>query len=445
MAVLLPEHIRRLHAASVRARLTDSRTALLGSIEPSFVDSLPTLPNPSGQILSDLNTLNAAATLADGSVPIRTWLENAVALAGRRAEALVFREILEATRAPLAVLQAGGHGEPLFLVPFPQNPNFVGREDDLEKLHALLQKGEAVGVRPAALTGMGGVGKTQLAVEYVYRYRDAYPGGIYWVNAAQSVQAELARLAEQVDLREDDAPEADRQRRLALAFAKYLKARPEALLVLDNVDDPRALQADVLGFVPAALGCRLLFTTRRRDLRSPFASVEVRVLPPASALELLLSTDARREVLTRGVEAELAEAAAICRALGYLPLALVLAAGYLDQNPEIAIGDYRGRLGREGVLATLDDSELEAIDLGTRHDAAVGATLRLSWDALKSDEAKRVVQAAALLGEAAQVPRARLALLLGLRDRAEGGYPSRLGGALRKLRPPPAGRAMLPA
>src|SRR6185503_12617886 len=151
-------------------------------------------------------------------------------------------------------------------------------------------------------------------------------------------------------------------------------------------------------------------------------------------------------VLTQGAEGERAEAAAICQSLGHLPLALVLAAAYLDQNPEIALGDYRGRLGREGVLVTLDNNELEASDLATRHDAAVGATLRLSWDALegtanadprptlKSDEAKRVVQAAALLGEAAQVPRARLSLLSGLRDRAEGGHPARLGTALRRLR-----------
>jgi hypothetical protein len=65
---------------------------------------------------------------------------------------------------------------PPFRVPFLKNAGFVGREDDLVRLHGLLQKGGAVGVRPAALTGMGGIGKTQLAVEYVYRYAGAYPG-----------------------------------------------------------------------------------------------------------------------------------------------------------------------------------------------------------------------------------------------------------------------------
>src|SRR5271170_2838639 len=105
-----------------------------------------------------------------------------------------------------------------FAVPFLRNPSFVGREDDLARLHALLQKGAAVGVRPAALTGMGGIGKTQLAVEYAYRYAAAYPGGVYWVNAAQPLQAEFARLAIVVGLSAGEGPESERIMRLALAF-----------------------------------------------------------------------------------------------------------------------------------------------------------------------------------------------------------------------------------
>jgi WD40 repeat protein len=319
-----------------------------------------------------------------------------------------------------------------FVVPFFQNPDFVGRDDDLERLHALLAKGEAVGVRPAALTGMGGIGKTQLAVEYAYRYRGAYPGGVYWVNAAQSWQAELARLAEKMGLREDDAPESERQKRLARAFADYLAERSDALVIFDNVEDPLALRDPTAEIIPAQLGCRLLFTTRRRNLGS-FAGVEVHVLPPSNALEVLLSNDARRDVVARGDGAERAEAEAICRALGYLPLALVLAAAYLGENPDITLRDYRGRLEREGVLATVDDNEFDERALLTRHPTAVGATLRLQWDALKSEEAKRVLQTAALLGEVAQVSRATLALLTGLRDKAERGYPARLGSALWKL------------
>jgi len=79
---------------------------------------------------------------------------------------------------------------PKFRVPFPRNPQFVGRDDDLIALHATLQKGETVGVRPALLSGLGGIGKTQLAVEYAYRHATDYPGGVYWINAAQEWQWE---------------------------------------------------------------------------------------------------------------------------------------------------------------------------------------------------------------------------------------------------------------
>ena len=82
-----------------------------------------------------------------------------------------------------------------FFVPFPRNPDFVGRTDDLERLHATLQQREPVGIRPAGLTGMGGIGKTQLAVEYVYRFKDAYPDGIFWINAAEPLAKAWLRSA----------------------------------------------------------------------------------------------------------------------------------------------------------------------------------------------------------------------------------------------------------
>jgi hypothetical protein len=125
-------------------------------------------------------------------------------------------------------------------VPFLRNPGFVGREEDLAQVHALLQNGEAVGVRPVAAAGMGGIGKTQLAVEYAYRH-------------ARDVQAEMAALAEKVGLFEDDAPEAERQRRRVLAFVRFLGEQPEALVIFDNVEDP---VAEGLGLPEAEAGLR---------------------------------------------------------------------------------------------------------------------------------------------------------------------------------------------
>ena len=90
--------------------------------------------------------------------------------------------------------------DPPFLVEFKENPSFLGRTDDLERLHAALQSSgavgehEAVGIVPARVTRMGGICKTQLAVKYVYQYRHHYPDGTYWLNAARPLYGEKGTL-----------------------------------------------------------------------------------------------------------------------------------------------------------------------------------------------------------------------------------------------------------
>src|SRR5215475_7892058 len=105
MPLLPRDQILVLHAATLATHLTGNRIALLGGINAALVASLPTGLDPSGQMLSDLHTLNATERLADGTVPLLTWLENAAALAGHRIEAGVFRDVIEAIRRIDAVPQ----------------------------------------------------------------------------------------------------------------------------------------------------------------------------------------------------------------------------------------------------------------------------------------------------------------------------------------------------
>src|SRR4051794_7478681 len=136
--------------------------------------------------------------------------------------------------SPPRAVQEAAAGLIPFLVPFPRNPDFVGRSEDLEALHQILQEREPVGIRPAGLTGMGGIGKTQLAVEYVYRYKDNYPDGIFWVNAAEPLAQGLAQLG--AELRPETIDQSLNQQ-LKAAFEE-LKQRTDALLVFDNLKDP---------------------------------------------------------------------------------------------------------------------------------------------------------------------------------------------------------------
>ena len=336
-------------------------------------------------------------------------------------------ERMERLLSPAAV------AKPIFYVPFPHNESFVGRIDDLERLHKCLQKAGTVGVHPAMLSGMGGIGKTQLAVEYAYQYTGDYPGGVYWIEAAHNWLEELAGLAEKVGLPGSEMAESQRTLSLARSFIDFLKANPGALLIFDNVEDPRSLLVPVGDWVAVNLPCHLLFTTRRRDADLPFESVEVRVLPEESALQLLLGSKRRQDLLGAPLDSlQVGEARSICLQLGYLPLALALAAAYLGKNPNIPLASYRKRLEKEGLKA-VDANKVDPISLPTRHDASVSAILAIQWGSLDDERARLVLQAAALLGEAVLIPRPRLLLLTGLSNAAEEGYPAPLDEALQLL------------
>ncbi len=318
-------------------------------------------------------------------------------------------------------------------MPFPRNHGFVGREEDLAHLHTALQGAETVGIRPAGLTGQGGIGKTQLAVEYCYRHfhdQDDYPGGVFWVNAAEEWRQGFAALGRRV---EPDCAERPTEQQIQAA-ARYLRGHPDALLVLDNVADPaRLLRPVIPELIPADLPGPVLFTTRRRDL-GRFQPVEVSVLPPQPALLLLLSHPSRADV-RQPHHPEHATAQEICRILGGLPLALEIAAAHLGKRPTQPVAAYRDALLNRGALAVVDDRRggVRDEDLGTRHAAAVAATLAEQWDLVQSEDARLLLRIAGQLPEAAQIPTARLGLLAAISDEDDGFFGSPLVAALAEL------------
>jgi hypothetical protein len=217
-----------------------------------------------------------------------------------------------------------------------------------------------------------------------------------------------------------------------------LKQRRDALLVFDNVDDPAQLSRPV-GTEPSplTLGCPVLFTTRQRDL-GPFHAVELTVLPEEPALQLLLRHESHHAVCVDSAHPERREAEAICRLLGYLPLALELASAFLAVWPGVPLADYRQRLRDEGCLPTLDDEvpNLAAVNFQPIHAAAVAATLRTQWDVLKKKEdetARLVFRTAGQFPEAAAIPTATLGLFTGVPDVGGSANPSPLRRALRRL------------
>ncbi|HET9920917.1 MAG TPA: helix-turn-helix domain-containing protein [Ktedonobacteraceae bacterium] len=218
----------------------------------------------------------------------------------------------------------------LWLVPHQRNPYFTGREALLEHLHHTLKTGKVAALTHAqAISGLGGIGKTQLALEYAYRYHEEY-AAVFWFKAdtRESLLADFQALARLLNLPEQHAEEPMKP---VLAVLTWLKAHPRWLLIFDNADD----LAMTRPFLPPPLDGHILLTTRAQSMGGLAQRIEVECMTPeVGALFLLrraslLAPDATLETAPAQ---DRALAVQIVEELGGLPLALDQAAAYMEES-----------------------------------------------------------------------------------------------------------------
>ncbi|WP_433207240.1 FxSxx-COOH system tetratricopeptide repeat protein [Dactylosporangium sp. CS-047395] len=192
-----------------------------------------------------------------------------------------------------------------------RNPNFTGREGLLEQLHDQLAV-SVTAVLPSALNGMGGVGKTQLATEYVYRYRNEYDL-VWWVPAheASAIRDSLVALADKLGF-----SVADRARAIEQVLEALRARQPHErwLLVYDNADD-----IDIVDPYLPLPTYHVLITSRERLWANLAPMIEVDVFTREESIRMLLS---RSQTMTPEEADEIADV------LGDLPLALEQAAAW---------------------------------------------------------------------------------------------------------------------
>ena len=301
------------------------------------------------------------------------------------------------------------------------NPLFIGRETELRALAGVLKGGGMAAVsQVVAATGLGGIGKTQIAVAFVHHYGQFFAGGVYWLNFSGpgAIAAEVAACgAMMIDMRADFAT-LDLETQVRLVMAAWQSPLPR-LLVFDNCEDESLLAQ----WRPPTGGSRVLVTSRRHSWEAGLGVqvLALDVLRRGQSVELL-----RKFRPDLPVNEPLLDE--IATELGDLPLALHMAGSYLARYSKFTSPvQYLAQLRATDLL---HHRSLQAGGISpTGHIQDVGRSFALTYEKLQPDNPLNAL-ALALLARAVwfapgqMIPRTLLLACVELEDGEEGALQS---------------------
>lgn len=251
-------------------------------------------------------------------------------------------------------------------VPHSRNPHFTGRGDLLDRLHQYLTPTgqidsaptrRAALTQPLAIKGLGGIGKTQIAVEYAYRSRDqGHYTHTLWINAASEETAITSFVVIAELLPSFSVKNETDQRKLVEAVKRWLEnCEQRWLLIFDNVDNTDDLPT-IQQYLPQRGNGSVLLTTRANAVGSLAVSFEVEKMDLVEGAEFLLH---RAQLFDHASDEEKNEAINVVIALDCFPLALDQAGAYIEETGCGLVGylkvyqDHRKELlARRGTQAT---------------------------------------------------------------------------------------------
>ena len=262
-------------------------------------------------------------------------------------------------------------------LPYPRNPFFTNRDETLELLRNNYAATKVVASlqRAQAVSGLGGIGKTQVAIEYAYRYCHEYEF-ILWVRAAtrDTLSADFITIANLLQLPE----KGEQNQYVVVEFVRlWLATHTRWLLILDNADDLELVH----NFLPSRCSGHILLTTHMQTMSRIAKRIEIEnMTPEEGALFLLrraniIEPDAQ---LDRVSETDRTQAMTISELLGGLPLALDQAGAYIEETAT-SLSDYI-------ILYSVQRTALlrERGDFAIDHPESVATTWSLSFEKLST-------------------------------------------------------------
>jgi tetratricopeptide (TPR) repeat protein len=264
---------------------------------------------------------------------------------------------------------------PIWNIPHQRNPVFTGREKILQQIADTFQQGQITALsQTQAISGLGGIGKTQTVIEYAYQHHQDYEA-VLWTLAdtRESLISGYVAIAGLLKLPEKN----EKDQTITLkAVLRWLTTHSKWLLILDNADNLTMARE----FLPSAFSGHILLTTRAQAMGRLAHRIEVDTMPSDIGALFLLrraSLIAPAAPLEDAPASDIATAKEICAELGGLPLALDQAGAYIEET-QCSLFDYKKIYGiRRADLLKVRGGLVDD------HPKSVATTWSLSFEQLE--------------------------------------------------------------